>query len=284
MRRLGTLVGSQYLGRIRDVLQRELGITLDSGLNDYANRWPEAVAKMELRDCLDLITIRFQNLTHEYYNSDGSEKRKMKSHFLTEARRIFREEQVGYTIDDQGGVHFLVDSAFEISRVSVISGLGKERYTTARSLFEAAMAYLDSSPPDPKAAVRNTFFAVEGLFRLMYPTAHQLSSGEVLKHLKPTVDATYKDQKPAIYVAQKQVASLREWIDAAHFYRHEPGTEEPAQPPIEIAIELVSQGAAWLRWLATMDKTWLRLALCQSLGKCFIARVWEDGHDGSGSV
>ena len=68
------------------------------------------------------------------------------------------------------------------------------------------------------------------------------------------MDEIYKEQKPAIYVAHKQLNSLREWIDAAHFYRHEPGTEEPAQPPIEIAIELVSQGAAWLRWLVTMDE------------------------------
>ncbi|MCS6760009.1 MAG: hypothetical protein MO852_14540 [Candidatus Devosia euplotis] len=247
-RHLGTLAGSQNLAKFRDILTRELGIPLESRLNDYSSLWSDAVAKLELRDCLYVTTIRFQNLTYEYSDGDGSQKRKIQSHFLAEARRIFREEQVGYRIDDQGGVHFLVDSAFEISRVSVINGLGKERYTAARSLFEAAIASLDSTPSDPKGAVRNTFFAVESLFRLIYLTAHQLSGSEVLKHLKPAVDEAYKDQEPAIYVAQKQVASLREWIDAAHFYRHEPGTEEPAQPPIEIAIELVSQGAAW-RWL-----------------------------------
>lgn len=253
-RRIGTLVGSQNIGRFGDILASELGIRLDPRLNNYASLWPEASVKLELRDFLDLITIRFQNLTNEHYDPDGLAKRKMKIHFLAEARRIFREEQVGYRIDDQGGVHFLVDAAFEISRVSVISGLGTARYTTPRSLFEAAMACLDCSPPDPKGAIRNTFFALEGLFRLMYPTAHQLSGGEVVKHLKPTVDELYKDQKPAIYVAQKQIASFREWIDAAHFYRHEPGTEEPTQPPMEIALELIGQGAAWLRWLVVIDK------------------------------
>jgi len=44
-----------------------------------------------------------------------------------------------------------------------------------------------------------------------------------------------------------------DWIEAAHFYRHEPGMEEPAQPPLELAIELVSVGAAFIRRLAGLD-------------------------------
>jgi len=253
-RRLGTLIGAQNLDGFAMVLASELGINLDQIRGKYPSYWPEFLEEVDLRDCLDTITIRHHNLAPHYYDDDGAESAKMRAKFLSEVRRIFREEQISYRVDDLGGVHFLVDTAFEQSRVAVLSGLGKARYEAARTLFEASMCALDSTPPDAKAAVRNTFFAVEGLFRLMFPSAHQLSGSEVQKHLKPRVDQIYEEQKPAIYVAQKQLNSLREWIDAAHFYRHEPGTEEPAQPPIEIAIELVSQGAAWLRWLVTMDK------------------------------
>ena len=49
------------------------------------------------------------------------------------------------------------------------------------------------------------------------------------------------------------LASLKDWVDAAHFYRHEPGTEEVAQPPLPLAVYLVSIGASHLRWLAELD-------------------------------
>lgn len=253
-RRLGALIGSQHLGSIGRIAASELGIKYTYDLDQYATRWPEAVLAMDLRDCLDLVTIRFQNLKSDSYDEGGRAAAKMKAHFLAEARRIFSEERVGYRIDDKGGVHFLIDPAFEQSRVATVSGLGRARYNSAREQFDAGFAALDQNPPDGKEAIRHTFFAVEGLFRLMFQNAHQLSSGEVQKHLKPLVDARYDKKKPAIYVANKQLESLKNWIDAAHFYRHEPGTEEPAQPPIEIAVELVSLGAAWLRWLVSLDQ------------------------------
>jgi hypothetical protein len=43
--------------------------------------------------------------------------------------------------------------------------------------------------------------------------------------------------------------------DAAHFYRHEAGHEEPVQPPLTLAVQMVSHGATFLRWLAEMDAT-----------------------------
>ncbi len=112
---------------------------------------------------------------------------------------------------------------------------------------------MDSTPPDGKAGIRAMFFSAEGLFRLMNPNSPQLNSAEVIKRLKPQVDALYADQKPAIHVAQKQISAFKEWIDGAHFYRHEPGTEEPAQPPIDLAIYMISQGAAYIRWLIQLD-------------------------------
>ncbi|AHG47892.1 hypothetical protein RLEG12_18510 [Rhizobium leguminosarum bv. trifolii CB782] len=48
--------------------------------------------------------------------------------------------------------------------------------------------------------MRSAFFAVEGLFRSIFPSAHQLSSGEI--------------QKPAINLAQKLVASVKTGLTA----------------------------------------------------------------------
>jgi len=49
------------------------------------------------------------------------------------------------------------------------------------------------------------------------------------------------------------LASFKDWVDAAHFYRHEEGSEEPAQPPLQLAIYIVATGTAHLRWLAVLD-------------------------------
>ncbi|TPN40041.1 hypothetical protein FKO01_02275 [Mesorhizobium sp. B2-3-3] len=200
--------------------------------------------KVELRDTLDVITLVARYL----------EGKSLLAEFISEARRIFSEEQVRYRIDDRGGVHFAVDSEFERMRVSTVAELALPRYQGVKSLFEGAFSALDKTPPDGKSGIRSGFFATESLFRLIFPDAHQLSGAEVQKYLRPLVDRVYSGQKPAIYLAQKQVAALREWIDGAHFYRHEPGTEEPAQPPLDLAVYMISQAGSHLRWLAKLDK------------------------------
>jgi hypothetical protein len=48
--------------------------------------------------------------------------------------------------------------------------------------------------------------------------------------------------------------SLKAWTDAAHWYRHGQGKEEPKQPPASLAILSISAGAAFLRWLAEIDQ------------------------------
>ena len=49
------------------------------------------------------------------------------------------------------------------------------------------------------------------------------------------------------------LASFKDWIEACHFYRHEPGKPEIHQPPIELAIHLISVGAAFIRLLIELD-------------------------------
>jgi hypothetical protein len=44
-----------------------------------------------------------------------------------------------------------------------------------------------------------------------------------------------------------------DWIDAAQFYRHEAGQEAPTQPPLMLAVQMVSVGASFMRWLGELD-------------------------------
>jgi hypothetical protein len=109
-------------------------------------------------------------------------------------------------------------------------------------------------PPDGKAAVRGVFTPAEGLFRLM-TSAGVLGVSELDKNIRPRIDALFVADIPARTASHRILASFQDWIAACHQYRHEPGTEEPAQPPLSLAIMLVSQGAGFIRWLIQIDRT-----------------------------
>lgn len=248
-RRLAALYTQyEHLALLGVTMESELGIEV-GGRAQYASFWPTFLDSIDVRDILDSITLRY--LTIVDYQSRPDQR--TRGAYLASVRRILSEEQVGYRVDDEAGVHFLVDVEFERVRQSAIAGLGEARYTGVRASFDAAFTALDGTPPDGKLALRSAFFAVEGLFRLMFPTAPQLSAAELQRHLKPRLDDVFAGQKPAIHVAHKQLAALSDWVDAAHFYRHEPGTEEPAQPPLELAIYQVTQAGAHIRWLIGLD-------------------------------
>ena len=241
-RRLGSLFFQYRTPDLLKIISRELGISTGNVNSINESSWSFYFEKAQLRDVLDTITIVFRN--------SGSRR----SQFLEEVRRILREERVRYLLDDLGGVHFTVDTAFEQARVSTVSALGADRYLAVRQSLADAYAALDELPPNGKAAVRNVFFANESLFRLIFPDAHQLGIGELKKHLKPTLDRKYDQKIPAIYAAQKQFVQFASWVEGAHFYRHEPGSEEPTQPPLEMAIHYVTAGTTWLRWLQGFDE------------------------------
>jgi len=234
--------------RISDLVEQELGIRLGYTRTEY--EWTKVIREMELRDVLDTVTVACFAMKQQARSSPGDYIRQ----FVAAVSRIFSEEQVGYRVDPLGGVHYAVDQEFESGRVATITALGQARYNGVRSLYEDAFAALDGETPDGKSAIRHGFFAVESLFRLMFPRAQQLGTGDVQTHLSPVVDRVYSDQRPALMVAQKRVAAFRSWIEAAHFYRHEPGSEEPAQPPLELAVYLLSDAGAHLRWLAFLDQ------------------------------
>ncbi len=228
-------------------LQRELGVKIGY-LTDEGD-WVRVLERIDLRDVLDTITI-IHNTIREKHEDDQARRRGV---FIAICRRILSEEQVRYRIDDDGSVHFTVDELFEVNRIATIRALSGARYTSVRELFEKAFKELDHAPPNGKSAIRHVFFATEGLFRLMFEKAAKLDGAEVQKHLEPAVNRLHTEDVIANRFAQKMVASLRDWIDAAHFYRHEPGTEEPAQPPLELAIYCINQAAGHIRWLAQLD-------------------------------
>lgn len=248
-RRLGLLFFNTCDGsKLRQKMNSELGTDLKSNACATEPYWRQAMIAVELRDVLDTVTIVYGTLC-----DGGIVIKEQVDHYVSEVRRIFYEERVRYKLDDKGGVHLAVDAAFEQTRISSVQALSAPRYAGVRKALEEAYNALDGIPPDGKAAMRHAFFANESLFRLIFPNAHQLGKGELDKYLKPAVDAKYQGLLPAVYAAQKQFTQYTNWVAGAHFYRHEPGAEEPIQPPLEMAIHYVTAGTAWLRWLQGFD-------------------------------
>ncbi len=174
--------------------------------------------------------------------------------WLAQVGRIFQEENVYYRVDTDGVVHFAVDEEFERARLASLAVLLASRYANVLFAYERTYHELDKTPPDGKEAIRATFSALEGLFKLMFDKAIRLGSKEIDAYLKPYVGQRYAGQTAALHAAQKLVGAFKEWVTGAHFYRHEQGQQEVAQPPLGLAIATVGAGAAFLRWLAELDQ------------------------------
>ena len=64
----------------------------------------------------------------------------------------------------------------------------------------------------------------------------------------------YEGHPTMLASSAKLLNGFKEWIDAAHFYRHEEGRTEPGQPEGELALLLISEGLSYVRWLAAIDQ------------------------------
>jgi len=240
-KRIAALFSGMGLQRIIDataLFEGELGVEVVH----YTSFFEDA----ELHDLLDSITLVHHALV-------GRRIEPYAARWRDEVSRIFQEENVGYKLDKHAGVHLSVDSEFERSRASAIAALQKTRYAAAAAEFEKAYKALDAVPPDTKTAVRAVFEANEIVFRLMCPNAPRLGTAEIRSHLRPIIDKQYGSDAVALRAASRHMASLEDWVEGVHFYRHGQGAEEPSPPPLPLALTMISSGTGYLRWLAELD-------------------------------
>jgi hypothetical protein len=213
----------------------------------WAESWPPFVKKLALNDVLDLITVAAEYLR----DSPAGSGELMAQQWVAGINRIFREENVHYRVEPKGGVRFYIDEAFSQARTATITALSAPRYANAIAEFEKGMASLAKAPPDGKGAIRDVFAAAEAIFRLI--TGKDRLGASELDALLPILERLYAQQETALRSARKMLASFKDWVDAAHFYRHEEGYPEPTQPPLQLAIYIVDSGSAHIRWLAEID-------------------------------
>lgn len=252
--RLGSFVSNNISADhtpLRNYIKVEGGFTVHYGVSgpDYERFFSE----LNISDALDSITLVWQFLQSKRGSSYRSYPYEQQAEiWRVFVERVFREEHLGYRVDEKCLVHYFVDEEFEHTRKSVISSLTAPRYGAVKEAFDKAHSYLDMQPQDTKASVRSAFEAVEILVKLMIPEAQNLNKGMIEKRLKPLVlvhASTPTDRQ----MQEKLLDSLGFFVDSIHLYRHGQGVDDPIAPPIDIAIYVLSSIASVLRWMAAID-------------------------------
>lgn len=197
----------------------------------------------DIRDLLDSITIIFQ-----YYHSGRVNKHKA-PHWHAFVSRVFKEENLGYQLDELGGVHFFQDEEFERSRNATLAGLSNQ--PAVKEAFEKSHAFLDQDSPDTASAIRAVFEALEIMYKhfIKAEAKERLNSHGVQKNLKSLIQEKLSDKPIELKASEHLLDGFCDWIDAGHMYRHGQKVEVTEPPSIEFTVMFISQGASYLRFL-----------------------------------
>lgn len=224
---------------------------LKSGVDSAYFPYESVLRDAEIVDLLDMVTLAIMQPNNL---SDSGRQRYVKI-----IQGIFDDTQVGYQLDEMGGVHPKFDEEFERVRVSAISNLGGQGFEAERVFVELAEKALLENPIDGRQAIRSTFDAVENLFKKIFQV-NQLNKAVIQTKLKPALERLYEgeENKHIRMSSLKQAEALIDWTDGAHLYRHAPGESVPKQPSDELTLLSVSNGLAYLRWLVDLkQRLWI---------------------------
>jgi len=235
---------SAHIDGLAAYLSRNLGVPV-AGNGQFPSHWQQFIRECRTTDFLDTITM-----VHRYLFWHLSES--AANWWLDSVRQIFNEENLGYVIDNAGGLHPRIDREFQRNLASAVAGLESERYQKVRELIDISSTNLCSDPPNYRQSWRATLSAVDVLFGLMFPYA-RLTRSDIERRLSPMVERAYAGDPTAQKVAQNMLAAFGEWVEASQQYCHQPGATESPHPPADVAILAISQGASLLRWLVGLN-------------------------------
>lgn len=230
--------------RIQALLEEEIGVQFNTAVNGRMHQsWVHFLNKLPLHKVLDSITVAYHEMVSVGRQDD----------FIGQVNRILREENIAYELDNDGGVHPIIDGAYAATKQTTILGMGDARYALSLSRINEIDTALMASPANYIQAIRSIFGANENLFKLMFGTA-RLDVRSVNDKIGRQLQTIYADHPTMQRSSAQILKSFGDWIDAAHHYRHEEGAEEPTQPSDELAIVLISEGISFVRWLVAIDK------------------------------
>jgi hypothetical protein len=140
---------------------------------------------------------------------------KAASGWIAFAKTVFESERLAFEIDDKGGVHPKIDTAFQSERHEIVRGLGDPKHARAKGCVEEAYQHFrEGTPAGYKASIRSVFEAVETVFQNL--VGDRLNRGSIENKLVPLLADTWKADEPKTWTAIGK--SLASWADAFHLY------------------------------------------------------------------
>lgn len=218
----------------------EIGVPLPRvGVAQSIERFFETIP--DDKDILDGISLFARALLSSNAGADAPR-------WLEFVERLFREEGLAYTI--QGGVvRYYIDDAFQGHAISAVEALSVPKYNAAARLIKEAIEQLNRLDGSPKTAVQRVFEGVEEAFKTATQHRGNLGAGEIDKVLAPAIDRSSIGDDVAKGGAAQVMQAMRDWVNAAHKYRHAQGGPEPVEPPLDLAVALVGLGVTFARFI-----------------------------------
>ena len=204
--------------------------------------YPRIMKSIDYVVMLNLCTVIFYHLAT--MNARIAEN--WHNHF----NRCSKEENVSYLMDEMGGVHPAVDAEFQHNLATTISGLNAPRYRAALTAFSGIQPALDRE--DTRQAIRQVFDTAENIVKMM-TGAKGLDASVIQRQLTNKIRDNW-DEGAAKDAANQMMAGFVNWVNAAHSYRHFEGQPDAAEPPLDLAILMISVGASYIRWLIDQDQ------------------------------
>lgn len=230
--------------KMHELVQEEIGRQFNTSINGRSYpSWVQFLRKIPLEKVLDTITVAYKGMVEGGRQDD----------FISQANRIFREENIAFEVDDGGGVHPVIDGAYATTKQAAIHGMSDARYALSLARINEVDAALMASPANYIQAIRSVFGANENLFKLMFGAA-RLDVRSANDKIGRQLQTIYADHPTMQRSSAQVLKSFGGWVDAVHHYRHEEGAEEPSQPDEGLAIVLISEGMSFVRWLVAIDK------------------------------
>jgi hypothetical protein len=231
---------------LAEAVHLRLGVDVPSGYSGYS--FSRYFRSADVRDVLDTVTLIFHLLNRVRESKRAAE-------FLAFVGAVLAEENLGYRVDDQGGVHHFVDAEFNRNRVATLRCLEAPRFAAVLAEFESAHRSLDEDPPNTKASIRSAFEADEILVKLLDGgKIARLMPPEAEKVLGPMVQRAYADDDTARDAAKAILRGFFDWVVSVQPYRHGQRLEEFRPPPINLTVAIVSSAATYIRWMIDLER------------------------------
>lgn len=239
---LDTKINSKYQSQIASEFRLRKGVPINSNSMPMGMfyRFEEFLVGCTLVQALDLITISGRTLRENSFREINQ--------FGKFIEDIFCEENLLYKLDKKFGVHPLIDTEFQHAKDATLSALNDSKYVSAKHEFERCYDFISATDPDYKLAVRSVFECAEIIVKDALKSQN-LSKYVIEKELSKRIFPIYSGDEVSASVSKLMLVQFVGWVEACHYYRHGQPTDVPLKPPIEIAIHLISAGAANIRWL-----------------------------------